>query len=169
MKLPIDEMCAKSGVLCPKCQRLVREKKVSQLEVELSKLIANTVAKNKKYRNLELYKVLRLRNAAILLIKPGQKELYTDPNVSLINVISDKLGTDIILLEKTKDTKKLVETIIAPATPISITKVYIPPFGEEEYVIKVPKEQKDLVRFSNEEIAEIIKTLLGASAYLSFE
>ncbi len=169
MKLPIDEMCAKSGVLCPKCQRLVREKKVTSLEVELSKLIANTVAKNKKYRNLELYRVLRLKNAAILLIKSGQKELYTDPSVSLINVISDKLGTDIVLLEKTKDTKKLVETIVAPATPISITKVFIPPFGEEEYVIKIPKEQKNLVRFSSEEVAEIMKNLLGASAYLSFE
>lgn len=169
MKLPIDQMCATTGALCANCQRLVREGKVSHEEVEISKLIVRMVGKNKKYRDLEFIKMIRVSQGAILVIKKGQKDLWTDRNLGLLNAISDMLGTDIILIEKIKNPKQLIETLIAPATPKEITKMFIPPFGEEEYVIKIAQSQKPLVKFSSSELAEIVKSMTGASAYITYE
>ena len=169
MKLPIDQMCATTGTLCAKCQRAVREGKVTKLEIDLSKLIIKTVGKNRKYRDITLKRAIRLKAAVLLIVGKNQKELWKDPNVGLLNAISDKFGTDVVVLEETKNPRRLVEMLISPATPKEITKVFIPPFGEEEYVIKIPKEQEKLLRFTPAELAEILKSVAGASAYVSFE
>ena len=76
---PICNFCAKTGVLCKKCKLKLRKGKITNLEVEVSKVFANANQKfPKQLQNVTLDRAHGLGASVVLLTRNGINILEND-------------------------------------------------------------------------------------------
>jgi len=69
MKLPICQIDAQTNTLCRKCKALYREGKISDLDIELSKLFVDLSKSNKNMKNIAFYSSIELKDMVVIVTK----------------------------------------------------------------------------------------------------
>lgn len=166
MKLPICQIDAQTNTLCRKCKQLHREGRISDTDIEISKLFLDLSKGNKNLKDIAFYSSYELED--VLMIITRKQDVPHLSNQEVLDEIYAIVPKKIRFLEKTNDPKKLVESLLDPIPVVNVTTLYLPPFSEKEYKIEIKKEHKDSLPIPEEIVVQTITSVLNTDAYIEF-
>lgn len=173
MKLPLDYVCIKSGILCPRCQLLIRSRTVEEFEIELMKTLLELEENNPEFkflRNLTYVKAIKSSNMLVLLVKKHEGNIPHNSLVKLARVLGDKLGKiKVRVIDKTHgDLKSIASQLLSPARVLGINTLWLPD-GTTQYVIRVPRYDNRYLPSSREVLEFILMTIIGHQVRIRVE
>ncbi|MHA1952425.1 MAG: hypothetical protein ACW96U_00575 [Candidatus Heimdallarchaeaceae archaeon] len=166
MKLPICLIDAQTNTLCRKCKQLYREGKISDIDIELSRILLDLSKGNKNLKDIAFYSSFELEDVVIIVTRKQDVALLTNPE--LLKMIEQAVNKEIRFLERTNDPKKLVESLLHPIPVVNVTTLYLPPFSEKEYKIEIDKKYKNELPIPEEVIVQTVSSVLDTGAYVEY-
>ncbi len=140
----------------------------SDIDIKVGKVIIHASKQNKELNKITLNKIILTPMGAFLIVNEGDKKRFDRSGFVLLNELSDAIGTDVFIIEKHKKAEKFIENLISPVEPVSISTVFIPPFGEKEIKIQIKKEDQGKLSFPQETLSNIVEELFGVKAHYSY-
>ncbi len=162
MNLPICVICAKTGVLCNVCEKKLNEHKISELDVELSKLL-HTIGKGE----IGFDRAIDTNKFIIILTKKENIGKIIGKSGDNIRQLSKDLGKPVRVIS-TGDLQETIYDFVAPARILSINTVYKPD-GSTVQRVRINKKDKKKLRMSLKEIEKLIASLTDDKVEISFE
>ena len=154
MNLNICEVCLKSEILCPACQTLIDDGKISELELSIKRFLHSVTAENPSVKSVRLVDIIESDGIVTIITQKGCAGKLIGKSGKFIKRLSKDLGKRIKVLEQGADLKSTVQNIIKPLTLLGLNVVYLP--DGEKLKIRVPGQQ---LRHSPVRLEEIKKTL----------
>lgn len=167
MKTPICFFCAKSGVLCPRCQEKLDKGEVTEADVEVSKWFIDYEAKNPQLRDYVIHRTVKVPKMMIIMVSGGggaDRALLT----KLSRQLSDEKRTNVRIVEKTSSIKRRLEQIVTPARVMGANTVWLPD-GSWESTIRMPRSDMRKMPLDPKSAEEAIKILAGEIIHIVFE
>ncbi|MEM0015135.1 MAG: transcription elongation factor [Zestosphaera sp.] len=160
MRIPLDVLCVKTGVLCPRCQSLVKNGSVKDYEVDVMRELLE-LEETPEFRFLKEVEYVRsiMSEGATVVILQEPKSNSPDPRAlsKLGWMLSERLGSKTKVIVNTKDLKEVVKQIVFPARITSVNTVWLPD-GSIEYVVRVPRFELKNLPFRRREVIENLLT-----------
>ncbi len=166
MKLPICLIDAQTNTLCRKCKQLYRDGKISDIDIEISKIIIDSSKSNKNLKNISFYSSYELSDVVMIITRKQDIAILSSPEI--LDKIKQNTHKEIRFLEKTNDPKKLIESLLDPVPIVNLSTLYIPPHSDKEYKIEIGKQFKDKLPIPKEVIVQAVTSVLGTEAYIEF-
>jgi transcription antitermination factor NusA-like protein len=167
LKTLICIFCAKSGVLCPKCQEKLDKGEITQDDVEISRWFIEYENKNPQLKDCTLHKVVRVPEMLVVMISCIGK-ISRAFLMKISKQISEEKKMNVRIVEKTSSIKKLLEQILAPARVMGINTIWLPD-GSWESIIRIPKVDRKKMPIDANSAEEIMKKLTGEIIHIVFE
>jgi len=167
LKTPICFFCAKSGVLCPRCQEKLDKGEVTEADVEVSKWFIDYEAKNPQLREYVIHRTVKVPKMMIIMVSGGggaDRALLS----KLSRQLSDEKRTNVRIVEKTSSIKRLLEQIVTPARVMGANTVWLPD-GSWESTIRMPRSDLRKMPLDPKSAEEAIKMLAGEVVHIVFE
>jgi len=167
LKTPICYFCAKSGVLCPRCQEKKDKGEISDTDVEVSKWFIDYEAKNPQLKDYLIQKTVQVGRMVIIMVGGGgtaNRQLLTKMSKQL----SDDKRCSIRMVEKTSSIKRLLEQIVTPARVMGANTVWLPD-GSWESTVRIPRNDLRKMPLEPKQAEEAIKQLTGEVIHIVFE
>lgn len=153
---PICNFCAKTGVLCKKCKQKLREGKITEVEVTVSKAFAKAEQKYPKLlQNVTLDRAHSLDSSIVLLTRNGKNLIE---NEELKYTIETEIRKPIEIVERKADTRKTFAEFFAPLDIVEIDQIFVPPEGDVELKITL-KGDPALLRFPMDQLKQIAELI----------
>lgn len=160
MKIPLDILCVKTGVLCPRCQSILRSGSVRDYEVDVMRelLDLEELADFKFLKDMEYVRSVTGEGALVVILQET-KDNTPDPRSlnKLSWTLSERLKIRARIITNTKDLKEVVKQLVFPARITSVNTIWLPD-GTVEYVVRVPKFELRNLPFKRREIIEDLLT-----------
>ncbi|OLS32152.1 MAG: hypothetical protein HeimAB125_11820 [Candidatus Heimdallarchaeota archaeon AB_125] len=166
MKLPICVIDAQTNTLCRKCKQLYREGKISDIDIEISKIIIDASKSSKDLKGISFYSSYELSDVVMVITRKQDVALLSSPEI--VDKIKQNTQKEVRFLEKTNNPKKLVESLLDPVPIVNVTTLYLPPFSDKEYKIEIEKKFKGKLPIPEEIIVQTITSVLDTEAYIEF-
>jgi transcription antitermination factor NusA-like protein len=167
LKTPICFFCAKSGVLCPRCQEKLDKGEVTEADVEVSKWFIDYEAKNPQLKDYVIHRTVKVPKMMIIMVSRG-----SGTNRALLaklsRQLSDEKRTNVRIVEKTSSIKGLLEQIVTPARVMGANTVWLPD-GSWESTIRMPRSDMRKMPLDPKSAEEAIKILSGEIIHIVFE
>jgi len=146
----------------------LQEKEIERLgDIKTRKIdIRIIAASNKDLKNISFYSSFELENVVIIVTKKQDVPIFSMPDV--LDKIKQFTQKEIRFLERTKNPKTLVESLLHPVPVISVTTLYIPPFSDKEYKIEIEKKYKDTLPIPEEVVVQTVSSVLETEAFIEF-
>ncbi|RMG24974.1 MAG: hypothetical protein D6732_23100 [Methanobacteriota archaeon] len=141
---------------------------VSEIDIKVGKIIIHAAKQNKELNKITLSKIILTPSGAFLIVEKGDKARFEKSGFVLMNDLSDAIGTDVFIIERANKVNKFIENMIAPIEPISISTVFIPPFGEKEIKVQLKKEDEKRLPINQETISGLTEELFGLKTHYAF-
>jgi transcription antitermination factor NusA-like protein len=167
LKTPICFFCAKSGVLCPRCQEKLDKGEITEADVEVSKWLIDYEAKNPQLKNYVIHKTVKVPKMIIIMVSGGSgadRALLT----KLSRQLSDEKRANVRIVEKTSSIKRLLEQIVTSARVMGANTVWLPD-GSWESTIRIPKSDIRKMPLDPKSAEEAIRILSGEVVHIVFE
>ncbi|AWR97354.1 transcription elongation factor NusA [Acidianus sulfidivorans JP7] len=144
MKIPLDYLCVKSGLLCNRCQSLVDSGEVDPYEIKVMEaLIELEETQFKELKDSTYYKSIKINNLLILLVGSGPS-MTIQKWIKVAKALQDKLGVKVRIIEKSNNIKSSAVQLLSPARVLGVNTVWLPD-GSVQYVIRVSKNERKLL------------------------
>ena len=166
MKLPVCLIDVQTNTLCRKCKQLYLDGKISDSDIELSKVLVDLAKGNKAMKDIAFYSSVELDDVVILVTRKQDVPLLSKPEI--IDKIKQHSRKDVRFLEKTNDPRRLVESLIHPIPVSKVSTLYIPPFSDKEYKIEIDGKYKQELPIPEGVIIQTVKSVLNTDAYIEF-
>ncbi|MHA1346833.1 MAG: hypothetical protein ACTSVO_11835 [Candidatus Heimdallarchaeaceae archaeon] len=166
MKLPVCLIDVQTNTLCRKCKQLYRDGKISDSDIELSKVLVDLAKGNKAMKDIAFYSSVKLDDVVILVTRKQDVPLLSKPEI--LDKIKQHSRKDVRFLEKTNDPRRLVESLIHPIPVSKVSTLYIPPFSDKEYKIEIDEKYKQELPIPEGVIIQTVKSVLNTDAYIEF-
>jgi len=167
VKIPLDHICVKSGILCPRCQTLIEEGVVEPYEVDVMKaLIELEESGIRELRDAEYIKTYKEGNLVVLVLK-GKLTIH---NLSRIaKSLSEKFeGSRVKVVLKSSDLRQVASQVLYPARIQGINTLWLPD-GSTQYIIRVPRSEQRIIRDNKTEFERILSKIMGSVVEIRFE
>ncbi|MHA2298227.1 MAG: hypothetical protein ACXAEU_02475 [Candidatus Hodarchaeales archaeon] len=160
VKLPICSLCAKTGILCPKCRDKVQKKQVSEIDLLVSKHLSTIERKHPKLKKAKLIETIDVPNFIILVIDQKMNEFLTNtPKVSKeLEGLLKKKVTPII---KSKTLKNTLKSIFTPLEIEGLDTIYLPILGEQEELKVRLRGDVEKLQYPIETLRDIASRVTG--------
>ncbi|BDH78831.1 transcription elongation factor NusA [Methanothermobacter tenebrarum] len=155
MGLPICDVCLKSGILCQGCEDKLKSGEVSELELEISKVLYR-LAEGK----LGFKRAIDMGDVVIIITDRDQVGKLIGKGGKIVRTISRAIGKRVRIVGEDSDLKSVAEDVLAPARISGINIVYGKD-GKEKFKIRVIKEDARRIPASLDVLNRIIKRLTG--------
>jgi len=171
LKIPLDYLCVKTGVLCPRCQRLVDTGVVKDYEVPVMRALLELEERpDFKYLKDSVYvKAIKLNDIMILIVE------VRDPNVKpkdlgrLGRVLSNKLSIKVrVVNEVGGDIRQLAKQLIYPARVAGVNTLWLPD-GSVEHIVRIPKGDLRYLPMRTSSLEEVLSKLTGMNVRIRVE
>ncbi|MCC6014785.1 MAG: transcription elongation factor [Desulfurococcaceae archaeon] len=163
MRIPLDQLCVKSGVLCPRCESLVRSGAVTELDVEVMRVLlkAESAPDFRFLRDSEYVRSVKLSN--IMVVQLDAPNTDSKSLLKLAKYLESELGSRVrIVNSKSASTKELVRSIIQPARVLGVNTLWLPD-GTMEYVVRIPKSDLRYLPAPQEEVENLLSAMVGTN------
>lgn len=102
----------------------------------------------------------------IFIVGKGDKLRY---NGEILKFLRKKYDVKyIILVEKTKKIRQIVESLISPGKLIGLNEIFVPT-GDVQYKAIISKIDKDKILFTKDELEELIEEISTQIIRINFE
>jgi transcription antitermination factor NusA-like protein len=148
METPICLFCLRSGVLCPKCKEKVISGEISQLDINIMRLLLEEEKDFPILQSFSFIKAIEINSLIVIVFNEGSLSNTSLRIISKLGKsLESKIGKKIRFIENIADERKFIEKIVFPARVITINKIWLPDGSIESRVIldnlknlKIPKE-----------------------------
>ena len=139
MRIPLDTICVKTGVLCPSCQRKVSSGLVKEYEVDVMRKLLELEDKIRELRNAEYVKSYDLGELLVVVLKLPEwdKELVR----RIRQALSRELNRKVRVVVKGADPREMAAQLLIPLEVRGVNIVWTPD-GTQKYVIRVDRGGK---------------------------
>lgn len=161
MDIPICTICAKTGVLCSACESKLEKGQISELDVELSKILYESGVDE-----IGFERVIETTNFIVILTKKENVGKIIGKGGNNIRLLSKRLGKKVRVIG-TGNLQETMYDFIAPAQITSINTVYMPD-GKTVRRVRVNKKDKKKLRMDLKEIERLISSLTADKVEISF-
>ncbi len=165
MKIPLDQLCVRSGVLCPRCEALVRSGTVTELDLEIMRLLlkAETTHDFRFLRDSEYVKSVNVGNVVVIQLSVPQQWADQRTLTKLAKYLESQLKTHVRIVDsKSTSTKELVRSIIQPARVLGVNTLWLPD-GSVEYVVRIPRSDLRHLPAPQEDVEHLLSQMVGAN------
>ncbi|MEM1525584.1 MAG: hypothetical protein QXZ41_04190 [Ignisphaera sp.] len=158
MRIPLDVICVRSGVLCPRCRRVVEGGEHSEIEVDIMRyLLELENDSNFKFLKSASY-IKSYKVDSVIIIVLDIPEVVSRLNIiRLAKALEEKLGLKIRIVQKTSDPKSFILQLISPARIQGIDSVWTPD-GSVQHIVRIPKSDAKLLPLR----VDILENLLSS-------
>jgi len=154
MSIDICEVCLKSDMLCPACQKLVDEGKISKLELSIARFLHSTRAENPSAKDVKIIEIIESDGIVTIVTRKGDAGKIIGKSGKFIKRLSEKLNKRVKVLEQGADIKSTIQSAILPLTLLGINVAYTP--AGEKIKVRISASQ---LRHSPVRLEEIRNTL----------
>ena len=162
MNLPICDICAKTGVLCSACETKLQKGKISELDVELSKMLYETGTED-----IGFDRAIDTENFIVILTKKESIGKIIGKGGDNLRNLSEKLGKQLRVIS-TGELQDMIYDFVAPARVLGISTVY-KPSGSITKKVRINKRDMNRLRMKVDEIKSLINSLTDDEIEISFE
>ncbi len=151
---PICAFDARTGILCKKCKLKLRKKKITSLDVEVSKAFGVADQKFPKLlQNVTLARAHQIdgNGPIVLLIRNGRN---IEDNQDVKMFLEDQIRNDIEIVELGSGQRSAFVHFFAPLEILKIDQLFVPPEGDIELKITLRGDEREL-RFPIEQSEQI--------------
>ncbi|RLG84008.1 MAG: transcription elongation factor [Thermoprotei archaeon] len=166
MKYPLDRICIKSGILCPRCQRLVDSGIVDRYEIPIMKELIDLEERVFKELRKGNYKKAYQSGDLIVIVVEG----ISDPKAldRAGKELSHRLNAKVKIVERTGDTRRLVEQVVYPATLLGVNSLWLPD-GSEQIIIRIYRRDQRFISGKKRHYEDILGQILGKPVRIRLE
>jgi len=163
MKIPLDIICVRSGILCPRCRRLVESGAYTTTDVEVMKILLELEEdpNNKFLREATYIKSYSVDSMVIVLLELSNAV----PQSFLIRIarmISEKMGMKVRVVRYSQDQKSMIAQLFAPARIQGIDSVWLPD-GDVQYIIRVSRYDAKYLPLKINELETLLSKMFNES------
>jgi len=162
MRIPLDHICVKSGILCPRCRRLIESGQVQPFEVDIMKVLLELEENDPNFRFLRdavYVKSYTLNGLTVLTL-----DLHDDVNpqllIKLARTLSEKIKSKVRVVRRTNDLKLMIAQIIAPARVQGVNMVWSPD-GTVQYVVRISRYDAKFLPTKIENIEQLLNMMFN--------
>jgi len=161
----------KTGVLCPRCERLVSTGAVEQFEIEVMRGLIDLEDNQelKRYmQNLVYVKSYRFRDSIVILV---QRVGGIPPDVyqKISKMLGDMLNARVRVINgSSRDIKSIASQLLFPARVLGINTVWLPD-GTSFHVLRVPRRDLRLISLPLEAAEKILSLIVGSEVQIRGE
>ncbi len=164
MKYPLDKICIKSGLLCPRCQKIVDSGAVKNFEIPLMRRLMDLEDSVKELKEA-VYRKASKSGKHVVIVVEGVGNYTVLEKVS--KRLSEEMGLLIKLVEWSNDRRKIIEQVVSPITLAAVNSVWLPD-GSEVIVVIVPKKEQRLLGEKSRDYEAILSNILGAPTRIRY-
>lgn len=164
MKTALCKVCQMTSVLCPSCEKNLRNGLITSLDVEISVYLGRETRGRKEFENVHFKKALFLDNYLILIFKKGDLRIMLSHGRRLIKDLEKKYNKKVFLIEDHPNFREFVEGLFYPAPVEAINIIWLPDGSKETRIVlskKISREKEELIK-------KIIKELRGVDVKLGY-
>jgi len=166
VSIPLDKICVRSGVYCPRCQRLLDEGKYSKVDVKVMEALLAVEGKYSGYE-IKFVKSYRIDDLLYVLVeaRPG---IPVSLGGDIYRRVKD-LGIErVVVVEYSRDPRRVLEQLLTPYPVLAIEEAYLPD-GSTVAVIRVPRDaQRFIESFKGRTVLKLAEVLLGKPVYVEY-
>lgn len=158
----------KTGILCPRCQRLVETGKVMKEEIPVMKSLIE-LEEEKDFKQLKEISYVRSivgKDLIVIIVKSGSADPLTLKRAA--KALSDLLGKRVQIVEQTGDLKRLAAELLSPVRINGVNTVWLPD-GSTEYIVRISRYEIKSLPSKIEVLEEILTKMLGSPARIRAE
>jgi len=159
LKTRLCHFCLKTGVLCSRCEEKVRSGEVSQAYIRIAKLLLELEEKGlTPLQDATFLDVAEIKNTLVLVFKRGDLTRLGPVKRRLAKALEAELGKRIHMVEGDVDERTFLEQLFAPATLVTINRIWLPddsvevkvilkgrrPWADVETLVEIAKELRDM-------------------------
>lgn len=168
MKTPLCNFCLKSGVLCPSCEERARKGEISELDIRIARLLFRLEGKYPSLLEVHFYKAVEANGVVAILVNRSSIPKILSYGGKIIHEIYKEIGRKVRVLEHGGDFRKFLEDLFAPATIITINKIWLPDDTIETRVI-LPEQDMKKLPATADTLKELSKKIRGITLRVEFE
>lgn len=166
MKLPICSFDARIGVLCPKCEARLKSGEISQVDVDVSFMLAKLASSLPFLAKINLHKAYEVDGDFVLVLGRGEA-LSILSNREAVKKLESSLGRKVWLTEGDSDDRKFLEGLLYPARILTLNTVWLPDGSKQMKAIIPGRSYRFPV--DTEKVKKIVKETRGIELVIKFE
>jgi|UniRef100_A0A7J2U339 transcription antitermination factor NusA-like protein len=161
MKIPLDIICVRSGVLCPRCRRLVDSGIYTQREVEIMRYLLELEEQDTSFRFLKdaTYVKSYETNSMILTVLEVSSDVPQSALAKLGRTLGAKMNTKVRVIRKS-DPKNMIVQVVAPARVQGVNSVWTPD-GDVQHIIRISRYDARLLPAEVNELELLLSMILN--------
>ena len=164
MKAKLCQFCLRSGILCSRCRAKLERGEVTQLDLEVARLLVSIEDKYPLLQDVFFHKAVEADNVLAILVGRGDAGKILSYGGRIIRFLESKVGKDVRILEYNTSERKFLEDLFAPLTILTINKIWLPDGTVETKVILKGSRR----RINIDAMKEIAKKIRGITLRVEF-
>ncbi|MEM2955745.1 MAG: hypothetical protein QXH58_01265 [Nitrososphaerales archaeon] len=167
MKTPICSFCAKTGILCPKCEAKFRGGHISKADVEVSVQLTKLAEKFPELDKMTLIRAFDVEGEYVLVLKGGDlAKLRRESQV--MKKIEFELQRKVWFIEGEASDRKMLEDLFHPVRILTVNTVWLPDGSKLTKAIILGRKTE---RFplDIEQVKKVVKEVRGIDLLVEFE
>ncbi len=166
MRIPLDRVCVKSGLLCSSCQAKIDSGQYERWEVDVMRVLLDLEDRFRELRAASYRKSVKVGNV-IYVVLDGVSSLSRDLGRELQVRLSGLGVREVQVITGASDPRSLLNSLLGG--PVTSLNTYYVPDGSVYYVARVPSDVRERLSGSEEGIRRSFKAVVGADLYIEYE
>jgi len=167
VKAALCNFCLKSGILCSKCQRKLKSGEVSEVDLEIARLLLSLEDKYPSLQDVYFHKAVEANGVLAILAERGDMPRLLGYGGKIIKALGEKTGKTIRILEQGVDNRKFLEDLFAPLNILTINTIWLPDGTTETRVI-LRRRGRRRTPINVEALKEIAQKVRGITLRVEF-
>ncbi len=167
MKTALCNFCLKSGILCSKCQGRLRSGEVSEVDLEIARLLLSLEDKHPSLQEVYFHKAVEANGVLAVLVKRGDMPRLLGYGGKITKALSEMTKKTIRVLEHGVDERKFLEDLFAPLSILTINTIWLPDGTTETRVI-IRKRGRRRPPINVKALKEIAQKVRGMTLRVEF-
>jgi len=167
LEFPVCSFDLKSGIFCPKCEAKIRSGEVTELDVQVMKLLQELERSISQLGGLSYRKSVQSGEVVFVVLGEGSLARLTPPQQAMVRKkISEKLKANVRLVEDSRDINKFIQSLVAPARITMVNRIWLPDQSEE---MRVVLNDERSLRIRREVVEDVVGRVKGVTVRIDFE
>lgn len=159
----------KSGILCQRCEKKVKSGEISKLDLDVARILLKMEEKYPALQQIYFHKAIESGNTLVILVNKDDVPKILSYGGKILKEISEKTGKKKIrILAANAEPRQFLEDLFAPASILTINKIWLPDGSTETKVVLSKKDEKKL-SITVDALKEISKSLRSINLRIEFE
>jgi len=159
----------KSGILCPKCEEKLSSGEVSELDLKVARILLELEKNYSALQGVRFCKSIESGSSLVILVQKGDVPLILGYGGKILKEISRKIEKKRVrVLAYNDEPRRFLEDLFAPASVLTVNKLWLPDGSIETKVILQKRDMKKLPA-SIEALKDLAKSIMNIPLRVEFE